>query len=60
MHHGSNITILEHGFGPNFDFELEGNAGWCPGGFPPYDQDEGFQDGDAGLIMPSLLQSMLQ
>jgi len=39
-------------FGPNFDFEFEGNAGWCPGGFPPYDQDEGFQDGDAGLLMP--------
>jgi hypothetical protein len=39
-------------FGPAFDFELEGNAGWCPGGFPPYDQDEGYQDGDAGLIIP--------
>jgi hypothetical protein len=39
-------------FGPSFDFESEGNAGWCPGGFPPYDQDEGFQDGDAGLMMP--------
>jgi hypothetical protein len=39
-------------FGPGFDFEMEGNAGWCPGGFPPYDQDEGYQDGDAGLIVP--------
>ncbi|HWR27807.1 MAG TPA: PKD domain-containing protein [Candidatus Thermoplasmatota archaeon] len=39
-------------FGPTFDFEWEGNAGWCPGGFPPYDQDEGYQDGDAGLIIP--------
>jgi hypothetical protein len=39
-------------FGPGFDFEMEGNAGWCPGGFPLYDQDEGFQDGDAGLLMP--------
>ncbi|MBE3120836.1 MAG: hypothetical protein IMZ43_11190 [Thermoplasmata archaeon] len=39
-------------FGPAFDFEWEGNAGWCPGGFPPYDQDEGYQDGDAGLIIP--------
>jgi hypothetical protein len=39
-------------FGQGFDFEFEGNAGWCPNGFPPYDQDEGFQDGDAGLIMP--------
>jgi hypothetical protein len=39
-------------FGPTVDFENEGNAGWCPGGFPPYDQDEGFQDNDAGLITP--------
>jgi len=39
-------------FGPTFDFEFEGNAGMCPGGFPPYDQDEGYQDGDAGLLMP--------
>jgi hypothetical protein len=39
-------------FGPAYDFEMEGNAGWCPGGFPPYDQDEGYQDGDAGLIVP--------
>ncbi len=41
-------------FGPTYDFELDGNAGLCPiaGCFPPYDQDECFQDGDAGLIMP--------
>ena len=39
-------------FGPGFDFEPEGNAGLCPACFPPYDQDECFQDGDAGLIIP--------
>jgi len=39
-------------FGPTFEFETDGNAGLCPGGFPPYDQDEGFQDGDAGLMIP--------
>jgi hypothetical protein len=39
-------------FGPAFEFETDGNAGLCPGSFPPYDQDEGFQDGDAGLLMP--------
>jgi|GEM_PF-929970 len=39
-------------FGQTVDFEFEGNAGWCPGGFPPYDQDETFQDNDAGLLMP--------
>ena len=36
-------------FGPLVDFEPDGNAG-IP--FPPYDQDETFQDGDAGLILP--------
>jgi len=39
-------------FGLGVDFEYDGNGGTCPGGFPPYDQDEGFQDGDAGLIIP--------
>jgi hypothetical protein len=39
-------------FGPGVDFESDGNGGLCPGGFPPYDQDECFQDGDAGLIIP--------
>ena len=41
-------------FGPTFDFEADGNAGLCPSGtcFPPYDQDECFQDGDAGLLVP--------
>ncbi len=37
---------------PTFiDFEADGNAGSCPG-FNPYDQDECFLDGDAGLITP--------
>jgi hypothetical protein len=39
-------------FGPGFDFEMEGNGGLCPACFPPYDADEGFNDGDAGLIVP--------
>ena len=39
-------------FGQSVDFELDGNAGNCPGCFPPYDQDECFQDGDAGLMFP--------
>jgi hypothetical protein len=39
-------------FGQTYDFEPEGNAGLCPQCFPPYDQDEGFNDGDAGLIAP--------
>ncbi|MFC1970296.1 GEVED domain-containing protein [Chloroflexota bacterium] len=38
-------------FGPAFDFESDGNHGLCPG-FAPYDNDECFQDGDAGLILP--------
>ncbi len=50
---------IDHGnsgafFGPAFDLESDGNAGWCPppGCYPPYDQDECFQDTDAGLLMP--------
>jgi uncharacterized repeat protein (TIGR01451 family) len=41
-------------FGPTFDVESDGNAGLCPppGCFPPYDQDECYRDGDAGLIVP--------
>jgi hypothetical protein len=38
-------------FGPLSDNELDGNAGACPQ-FAPYDQDECFQDGDAGLLLP--------
>ncbi|MCP4166137.1 MAG: hypothetical protein GY759_09620 [Chloroflexi bacterium] len=39
-------------FGPAVDFETDGNAGLCPNCFPPYDVDECFQDGDAGLTVP--------
>lgn len=56
------ITVLPAGwvqhfnfgawFGPSFDMELDGNGGLCPQCFPPYDQDECFNDGDAGLIFP--------
>lgn len=38
-------------FGPTIDFEAEGNAGICPS-FTPYDLDECFAGGDAGLIVP--------
>ncbi len=34
-----------------FDFEPDGNGGICAS-FSPYDNDECFMDGDAGLIMP--------
>ncbi len=38
---------------PGFDFELDGNAGFCPLFNPnTYDRDECFQDGDAGLMFP--------
>jgi len=40
-------------FGPGFDFEPGGNGGSCPLFTPnSYDQDECFNDGDAGLTMP--------
>jgi hypothetical protein len=40
-------------FGPSVDFEPEGNAGFCPTFNPNmYDQDECFNDGDAGLLHP--------
>jgi hypothetical protein len=38
-------------FGPSCDFEPDGNAGSCPL-FAPYDLDECFADGDAGLMFP--------
>ncbi len=38
-------------FGPAVDFEAEGNGGICPS-FMPYDNDECFADGDAGLMFP--------
>jgi hypothetical protein len=41
-------------FGPRVDLEVEGNDGTCPppGCFPPWDRDECFGDGDAGLLLP--------
>ncbi|MBM3287305.1 MAG: hypothetical protein FJY88_08155 [Candidatus Eisenbacteria bacterium] len=39
-------------FGPAVDFETDGNAGNCPQ-YPPYDADECWSDGDAGLIRPA-------
>ncbi|MBN1363138.1 MAG: LamG domain-containing protein [Sedimentisphaerales bacterium] len=40
-------------FGPKADVEAGGNAGMCPGFNPDaYNQDEGTNDGDAGLIQP--------
>jgi hypothetical protein len=39
-------------FGPTVDLEVDGNAGGCPNCFPTYDDDECYQDGDAGLIIP--------
>jgi hypothetical protein len=40
-------------FGPGFEFETDGDAGLCAtGAFPPYDADECFNDGDAGLMFP--------
>ncbi len=37
-------------FGPLVDFETNGNGGTCPGA--TWNNDECFQDGDAGLIKP--------
>lgn len=40
-------------FGPAWDFEADGNSGCCPLFNPDsYDQDECFNDGDAGLVKP--------
>lgn len=49
-------SFIQHGlgsarFGPGWDPEPDGNGGLCPM-FAPYDNDECFQDGDAGLIIP--------
>ncbi len=54
---GASTTWIQHTnfgawFGPMVDFEPDGNAGLCPGCFPTYDDDECFQDGDAGLLFP--------
>lgn len=47
---------IQHGlgwarFGQGWDPEADGNAGFCPL-FNPYDRDECFNDGDAGLMYP--------
>gem|GEM_PF-2522152 len=41
-------------FGPLETYETDGNRGWCLSTppFPPYDADECYQDGDAGLLFP--------
>lgn len=40
-------------FGPAVDFEVDGNAGFCPFFTPnQYDMDECFMDADAGLLLP--------
>lgn len=40
--------------GSNLSSEQDGNAGLCGAAacFPPYDRDECFADGDAGLLLP--------
>ncbi|MBN1356720.1 hypothetical protein JXA40_10710 [bacterium] len=48
--------FVQHGlgwahFGPTWDPEIDGNQGFCPT-FAPYDNDECYMDGDAGLIIP--------
>ncbi|MHC4517612.1 MAG: LamG domain-containing protein [Planctomycetota bacterium] len=49
VEHSSNWSY----FGPRFDIEPDGNGGVCPAFNPnTYDQDEGQQDGDAGLLKP--------
>lgn len=50
-------TFIRHAnFGgtfSGFDFDPEGNGGFCPNFTPnSYDKDECFGDGDAGLLMP--------
>jgi len=49
VRHGPSSLVF---FGPGIDFETDGNAGNCPQ-FPPYDADECWADGDAGLVMPA-------
>ncbi|MBN1510371.1 MAG: hypothetical protein JXB13_00005, partial [Phycisphaerae bacterium] len=52
---GSYVQHINMGvyFGPMVDGENEGNAGLCPAFNPNrYNQDECFQDGDAGLLFP--------
>lgn len=54
---GAPGSFIRHGntslawLGTAVDFETDGNAGNCPL-FPPYDADECWNDGDAGLLFP--------
>ena len=52
---GPSLWIQHTNFGANlglsFDYEVDGNASFCPL-FPPYDLDECYADGDAGLTIP--------
>lgn len=51
---GPNGFVIHNNFGAffvGFDLEVDGNAGLCPM-FAPYDNDECFGDGDAGLMFP--------
>ncbi|MFH1420319.1 MAG: hypothetical protein ABII12_18760 [Planctomycetota bacterium] len=58
---GPVTSYIEHGLGRAhfgqsiaavpWDAEPDGNGGLCPG-FVPYDNDECFADGDAGLMFP--------
>jgi len=47
----ANMPPFQAYFGPMEEYENDGNAGNCPN-FPPYDADECFRDGDAGLVLP--------
>jgi len=54
VQHGHGWARFEITNAPGWDPESDGDAGLCPppGCFPQYDQDECFQDGDAGLLFP--------
>lgn len=46
-------TLGNSYFGPSWDSEFDGNAGFCPAFNPnTYNQDECFNDPDAGLMTP--------
>ncbi len=52
VQHGDGAGNHDAWFGQSVDDETDGNEGNCPGCFPTYDDDECYNDGDAGLIMP--------
>lgn len=51
IYHGPLCWAHFPGPAPPFDFEMDGNAGLCPG-FAPYDADECWPAPDAGLLFP--------